>query len=628
MNLSIDRLTWRLGLGVTAFVVSALGLGFHLTYVGYRDATLAAARRHAESEARLVRLALSHQMLESDDRSLVYGMVRSFAIDTPEERILVLDRDGLVRFSSDPRIEKHHFRLEDPTCQVCHRLPAADRNRNVLLDLEGGKVLRSVQPIQNRSECHECHDPKHRINGVLIVDVPVGTTMLEMEHSVRRLAGGMAAVGMLLIGGIGFTLRRLLVQRLLRFEQAAQAVARGDLAQRVPVEGDDAVTHIERSFNHMADSVGQLLARVEDQNDSLRRIMNAVDDGMVVLDRNMTIVAVNDAFRRRFPAEQDPLVGRVCWDAVAKAGVRCVFEDCPGHDCFALASVRTAIQTRTDANGVQRHEEVRASPLLGPDGEVERVIEVWRDITDRRSAEARLAEYQRLASVGMLASGISHEVNTPLASIGTCLEAIDRSAEDAPAVRNYVQIAADQVRRCGAITKQFMQLARGRSPDREIVDLPAAAALVARLVGPTAKVGGVTVEVDAAPGLSPIVASSSAVQQVLLNLLMNAVEASKPGHRVHVGFSTGDGIEIHVRDQGVGIAPEDLQRVFEPFFSRRQRGTGLGLFVSLNLARGWGGDVRVVASQPGCGTTFAIVFPCRPPSAGHAAPDPGECNEI
>ncbi len=622
--LAVDRLTWRLGIVVTAFVVAALAVGFHLTYLAYRAEMLSAARNHAETEARLVGLALSHEMVESADRSLVYGMVQSFAREMPQERIMVLDRDGLVRFSSDPSITARHFRPEDPTCQVCHRVPGKLRETNVIMDIEGGTVLRAVQPIFNRPICHDCHEPSHRINGVLIVDVPVGPTIMNMENAVRRLALGTTAVGLVLIGGIGVAFRRFLLRRLYRFESTALAIANGDLAQRVPVEGNDALTRLELAFNHMADSVGGLLTRVEADGEHLRRMMNAVDDGMVVLDRNMSIVAANDAFLRRFPNSGVQMVGRQCWEAVTAAGMRCNLHDCPAHACFDSASVHTSIEMRTDGNGVTRHEEVRASPLFADDGTVERVVEVWRDITDRRSAEARLAEFQRLASVGMLASGISHEVNTPLASIGTCLEAVDRACQanletslQWQQVHGYVQIAAEQVRRCGSITKQFMQLARGRSPAAEILDLPATAALVARLVNPTAKVAGVTIEVALDMPVPAVLSSGSAVQQVLLNLLMNAVEASRKGSQVYVTFAiTVDGpveqIEVRVRDEGTGIASADLERVFEPFFSRRSRGTGLGLFVSLNLARGWGGDVRVVETRVGQGSTFAAIFPHRP----------------
>jgi PAS domain S-box-containing protein len=619
-----ESLSWRLILAVSVVVVAGLGLGFHLTYLVFREEMLAEARSHAEREAQLVRLALTHQMLESKDRSLISGMVQSFAADKNAERILVLDRLGKVSFSSDPAFRKRQFKVTEPACQVCHARPAVDRERSALLELDGGMVLRSVQPIANRAACHECHDSKQRINGILIVDVPVGRTVAHIEKSVSHLALGTAAFGFVLIGGISLAFRRFLLRRLYRFERVANAIAAGDLEQRVPVEGNDAVSRLQLAFNAMVDSVRALLDRVEAQGKQLERTMNAVDDGMVVMDRKFQVVAANDAFKRRFGTQAPELMGCDCSDAAGKAGIGCDVADCPGEACLRSGKTVTAVRTRIDEVGQTHHEELRASPVYAPDGALDGVVEVWRDITDRRSAEARLAEYQRLASVGMLASGISHELNTPLGSIGTCLDAIERHASvpheslNPARIQHYAQVASSEVRRCGTITRQFMNLARGQTPEREIIDLRATAELVAKLARSTAQIRGVVIHIDKHGETPPVLANGSAVQQVLLNLLINAVEASQSGSQVHVHFHTiaaADGqpgrLEIHVEDRGSGIEPQDALRVFEPFFSRRQRGSGLGLFVSLNLARGWGGDLRIVRTRVGEGTVFGVCFPLR-----------------
>ncbi len=622
---AFERLSWQLVLAVSVVVIGGLGLGFHLTYLAFREEMLAEARSHAAREAQLVRLALTHQMLEGGDSSLVSGMVKSFAADKESERILVLDNKGKVRFSSDPDFGKRQFQVTEPACQVCHAHPAADRQRSAILDMDDGTVLRSVQPIANREACYNCHAPEHKINGILIVDVPVGATIAHIERSVSRLAVGTALFGLILIGGISLAFRRFLLRRLYRFERVANAIAAGDLNQRVPVDGNDAVTRLQVAFNAMVDSVRELLQRVEGQGKQLERTMNAVDDGMVVMDRKFQVIAANDAFKRRLGGQGDAILGHNCMHVAGQVGIGCDVADCPGENCLKSGRTVTALRTRVDAGGQTRHEELRASPVYAPDGALDGVVEVWRDITDRRSAEARLAEYQRLASVGMLASGISHELNTPLGSIGTCLEAIDRNCgtDEKPAnperVRHYAQLAASEVRRCGTITRQFMNLARGQTPEREIVDVQPTAELVARLARSTAQIRGVVIEVDAAPDLPPVLANGSAVQQVLLNLLINAVEASEPGRRVTVHFSVvpaADGqpekLEAQVEDAGSGITPQDATQVFEPFFSRRQRGSGLGLFVSLNLARDWGGDLRIVRTRPGEGTVFGVSFPIRP----------------
>ncbi len=616
-----ERLDWKIGVAVSLLVLGGLSIGFYVLYVNYRDEALTMSRTHAATAARLMRLALEHQMLESKDRSLVKRMVDSFAVDPPIERVMVLDREGKVRFSSDPTVHEQYFNEKDATCTVCHSRPPDFRQRAVVIDLAGHAALRSVQPIPNRPACHECHDPEDTMNGLLIVDVEVGSTIKNVKRSVRRLALGTAATALLLIFAIILVFRRFLLARLYRFESTARAISLGDLERRVPVEGNDALTRLERQFNRMADSVVELLERVQDQRASLQRIIDSVDDGLVVLSPDLYITAANQAFARRFGTTADALIGQCCWQTDMARSVGCgpgTDHECPALMCLSGGAVSTAVLTVPGVAGARRYEEVRASPLRDEDGVMSHVVEVWRDISDRRSAEARLADYQRMASVGMLASGFSHEINTPLASISACLDAVEsvcRDMESQPPqaavdVREYVAIASREVVRCGAITQQFLQLVRGRSLRHEILDLGAVASLVAGLVAPTAREAGVRIEVE--PADVPVVlAPPSSVQQVLLNLLLNAVQASEPATVVRVCFAVDTEarrVEVQVRDQGCGLPTDEPERIFEPFFSKREGGTGLGLFVSLNLARGWGGDLQVVDTGAAGGTTFALHF--------------------
>jgi len=216
----------------------------------------------------------------------------------------------------------------------------------------------------------------------------------------------------------------------------------------------------------------------------------------------------------------------------------------------------------------------------------------------------------------MLAAGVSHEVNTPLASILACLDGIKRTCEglargqqpSLEQVSEYARVASTQVERCGTITQQFMRLARGKTLTRDAVDLQQAIDIVVRLSKVLSADAGVTVSVATASDPAGVIANEAAVQQVLLNLVVNAIQASARGQAVDIAVRRGRQIEVSVRDRGRGIAPADLGRLFEPFFSRRENGTGLGLFVSLGLARGWGGDILVESAQ-GEGTTFTVLFP-------------------
>jgi signal transduction histidine kinase len=151
-------------------------------------------------------------------------------------------------------------------------------------------------------------------------------------------------------------------------------------------------------------------------------------------------------------------------------------------------------------------------------------------------------------------------------------------------------------------------MSRGQRSEGDIVDISSSIAAVARLIDPTARAQSVRIEAPPVPAGIHVRADEAELQHALINLLLNAVQACKPGGRVSVGVEAGDAIRIRVTDNGCGIAAENRKRIFDPFFSVRQGGTGLGLFLSLNFVRRWGGDI-LVESAPGEGSTFELVFP-------------------
>ena len=198
-------------------------------------------------------------------------------------------------------------------------------------------------------------------------------------------------------------------------------------------------------------------------------------------------------------------------------------------------------------------------------------------------------------------------MNTPLATVLTCVEGILRETENGW-VRESATIAREQILRCRGITQHFLRLSRGQRSQGEVVDLAAAIGAVARLIEPTAREHSVKVAVKPLPAGLHVRAEDAELQHTLINLLLNAVQASPPGSQVVVEAEGGEQVRVRVIDRGCGIAAEDCKRIFEPFFSGRQGGTGLGLFLSLNFVRRWGGDIRVT-SEPGRGSTFEVLLP-------------------
>ena len=584
---SFASTTVGLAVGVTAAVVLACAGGAYLYSKHHMRSLLKGARATALAEGDLIRVALEHQMIEND-RTLIAKMMESFRKQSWVERLVLLDRAGAER-----------------ELQV----PADQAGSSRVIEARKGEVLRTVVPIRNRAECYGCHDPSHKINGVLILDYRTTELSQEMAHDLGWMVGGTAAITLLLVGAIGVVIRVAVLRRLQRFETAARQIAGGDLEKRVPAGGSDTISWLAREFNTMADSVTGLVGEVRHQRERLETVINSIDDGIVVLDAERRVIAANDAFLERARHSREQVLGCQCRELTPGG---CTVEDCPTLACLASGARQVRLCERRTPEGQIVWEEVHASPILDSQGKLLHVVEVWRDISDRRAAEAHLAESHRLASLGTLASGFSHELNTPLATVLMCVEGILRETSgdgaDEAWIRNSASIAREQILRCRGITQHFLRLSRGQRGQGEVVDLGPVIAAVARLIEPTARAHSVRVEVRPAPAGMHVRADEAELQHTLINLLLNAVQASKAGGQVTVEAEAGEQMRIRVIDDGCGIAADDQKRIFEPFFSARQGGTGLGLFLSLNFVRRWGGEIRV-ESIVGRGSTFEVVLP-------------------
>jgi PAS domain S-box-containing protein len=616
-------MTAGLAVGITAAVVAACAAAAYLYSLHHFDSLLDNARRTALAQGELVQAALEHQMIEKD-RRLIQRMIQSFGHQPGVERVMLLDRRGMVRYASAP-VEAADLALSSPTCQACHQYPPEQRGSSRVIDTRGGEVLRTVIPVRNREACHACHDPAQRINGVLILDVDAAGIRAAMNADLWLLVVGTSALALILVGAIALVVRLVVLRRLQRFETTARLIAGGDLERRVPATGSDTVAWLAREFNTMADSVTGLVGQVRDQRERLERIINSIGDGIVVLDAERRVIAANDAFLQRTGHDRGQLLGCHCTEGIPPG--MCTVADCPTLGCLASGERQVRICERRAADGTMAWEEVHTSPIRDPAGAVVQVVEVWRDISDRRAAEARLAESHRLASLGMLASGFSHELNTPLATVLMCVEGILRDARAGRdgdtglgRIVDSAAIAREQVLRCRGITQHFLRLSRGQTSPGDVVDLPATVAAVARLIEPTARAHRVRIDVQAGAERARVRADAADLQHALVNLLLNAVQACPAGGTVRVEVEAGDPVHVRVSDDGCGIAPEHQQRIFEPFYSLRKGGTGLGLFLSLDFVRRWGGDIAV-ASTPGAGSTFDVVLPAvAGPVAAEARP--------
>lgn len=236
------------------------------------------------------------------------------------------------------------------------------------------------------------------------------------------------------------------------------------------------------------------------------------------------------------------------------------------------------------------------------------------DITQRKTAEQALRRSERLASIGTLAAGLAHEINNPLGAMllaaDSGLAMLDPSLSASRLGENLRQIKGD-VQRCGRIIKNVLLFARQESLEKSCHDVVEIARHACDQCRQRADTHDIRLEIESADSVPQPPINPVEIEQVLVNLLNNAIDASTAGQTVSLSIEEGDNcLQISVRDEGRGIEPDSQARVFDPFFTTRQHegGTGLGLSLSHGIVSEHGGTIDVV-SVPGKGTTMLVRLP-------------------
>jgi PAS domain S-box-containing protein len=265
--------------------------------------------------------------------------------------------------------------------------------------------------------------------------------------------------------------------------------------------------------------------------------------------------------------------------------------------------------------GEQRTANIAIAPLLSRDFvPVGRIILV-DDITERVSLESQLAQADKLSSIGLLAAGVAHEINTPLAVISSYAQMLTKQLKGDARLAPVLDKIVQQSFRAAEIANGLLNFSRTSTTEFKETDLNQVIRDTLSLLEHQFKTACIAVDLDLAEALPPIHGNPGKLQQVFLNLLLNAKEAMPAGGRLRVATLANGHVEAIVADSGSGIAPEHLKRIYDPFFTTKttpkpgeRRGTGLGLSVSYGIIQEHAGKIHV-ESAIGAGTTFHLEFP-------------------
>jgi two-component system, sporulation sensor kinase E len=369
---------------------------------------------------------------------------------------------------------------------------------------------------------------------------------------------------------------------------------------------------IERALEKLPrlkdDQMRTLLRALAEENGTMEAALDSMLDGIVVCDMDHLPAIFNKPAERMLRLSGPDPTERPLWQSVED-------EDLADFLRATLEGEETLLDREfgLEYKGSMRLVAVSVSPLLSR-GRISGAIVHLEDITDKRRKEAQLRRAESLASLTTLAAGVAHEIKNPLGSISIHIQlikkALQRSECVEPAlIERHLGVVDEEIERLNKTVVDFLFAVRPMDLKLREADVGTLLAEMAEFMGPEAERAGVVVALELGEALPRVRLDERYMKQALLNLVKNALAAMPGGGRLVLrAEGEADEVRVTVEDNGTGIPEEDLPKIFEPYFTTKDNGTGLGLTITFKIVKEHGGEISV-ASRPGQGSAFTIALP-------------------
>lgn len=521
---------------------------------------------------------------------------RAFVRDVTERRLL------------EEQVHRYTTRLEQAVNERTQQLVASQERYKALFDLVADSVFMvgedgiivavnkreeqalgySEQQVVGRSILDVVLPVHHDDMRALLAKIHAGERQVPtQEVTVRDAAGKDTPVEMDLILVRGSDHTRVMVQ--LR-----------DITDRKRLE-----RQMHTYQQELEAKVSERTREIEETKQYLENLLENANDVIYTLDSEQCFTYVNSKILSWGYAKED-LLGRPYLALLSKRhrgrrlkstldiGVKQVYE----------------VEVLTKS-GEPRSVMVSVSPLHGVDGEILGVLGIARDMTETKKLEQQIRNSEKLASVGKLAAGVAHEINNPLGGILNCLYNMRKGTLSPARHEEYLASMEDGLRRVQRIVRQLLDFSQQHNPELALADINQVVNRVLLLTDHLFVPHRVQLETELAPDLPEIMIDRHMMEQVLMNLVLNAIQAMRSGGVLTISTVVEAAhCLVRVRDSGCGISSSVLPRIFDPFFTTKNEGegTGLGLSVSLGIVERHGGRI-MVESEVGKGTTFTVSIP-------------------
>ena len=367
--------------------------------------------------------------------------------------------------------------------------------------------------------------------------------------------------------------------------------------------------------------------RLYQQQEFARRLVDSFPDLIFALDITGRYTFVSPRVRDILGYEPDETLN-------TEFGSRTHMEDRPallslfgeivaGRQSFASLEVRVRNQ-----QGEWRRLRCHFSPLFNESGSIEGVIISGRDVTELKRLEEQLIQAEKLAAMGQMLAGVAHELNNPLTAILGVTELLREREGFEESTKRQLDLTHRQARRAARIVQNLLEFSRPASPQKNPLDVNTLIERTLQLQDHSLRRNNIQAEFQPQPDLPAVVGDANQLIQVFLNLVSNAEQAIREvreGGRIQIRIGRiGAHISITVQDDGVGIAPEALPRLFDPFYTTKRPGggTGLGLSICMSIVREHGGSIDV-ETLPAGGSAFTVYLPVAPDQEAPSSSDSG-----
>ncbi len=593
MGLLRSRILWKIyAVFVAVIVIAAVIVSVVVSGV-IEERTLADVRRVLDVRSQMLS-RLSRPILESGRVAEGDEWIKTLGKET-KTRFTVISAAGLVLSDSDkdPQLmDNHHLRPEIQD-SVCHTFGVSTRYSATLKT----RMMYLARSVRIQGE----------LLGYVRAALPLTLINQRVSDSRRMIIFGIGIITLLTLV-LGFFLARHFIKPLLQLTKMAEAMAAGDFSLSLKSKRRDEIGRLVQAFNLMAVKSRARIETINTDRSKLNAILTGMREGVVAVDRDDLVIHINQAAAAMLQIDAAASIGKLIWEITRLQELSSILNDASQQGC----EIKRNLNISYGISG--QVVEMHAVPLTHGETEARSgAMVVLLDISEVRRLETIRRDF---------VSNASHELKTPITAIRALVETlIDDSAQMHETVRlSFLDKIAKQSLRLSAIVVDLLALSRFESQPEPlvlnaVVDLRTVVSDAVKGLVPLADKKNITFELSEPVAELEILSDAEFIDQAITNILDNAIKYTPAGGRVSVSLqSIAAEAVISVEDTGIGIAPQDKERIFERFYrvdkarSRELGGTGLGLAIVRHIVLVHKGRIEV-DSQPGRGTTFRIVLP-------------------